>query len=489
MITKPEKLESYANEIRIQTRNVFTSAKFHLFLFFIFWVIFYLYLGRDGSLYEGVKRNHYSVKNGITPDEVVVIINLLLTYFIALGSVVLYRRYIQKFFLRIKCAKCANGVKKYIDLSQADDENVVIKGNAKFLIDSNNKTINSIGNVWFFCDVCNGAVLYETNKSFYQLFKTKYTEKFQLAVDILKKWDINKLPNRKKFNKLIDIKYSENEFITTQKIECVKCGNLTKKNNKALCSHCSENLILKMFLWIPLCLLLTWFCGYFLLATTLFGLFRATISPIYPTVQCNLSKATSRWVEGTTTDKNGMSHTTFSEYKYVEYTFMIRGKEYVSDNVSYSDFSDGRYLGNKTYSQGDRVTVYYNPLYPNDCILQPGLSNSKFLFLWLFLGGLFAIPNYFLIKWLLPIKKSIYKNVLLGKLNNLKKYIADGGNVNATDTTGTTLLMLAIIGNNAKCAKFLLENNANLKIEDEYDKTAEDYVKEKGFKDLQTFIK
>jgi len=65
-------------------------------------------------------------------------------------------------------------------------------------------------------------------------------------------------------------------------------------------------------------------------------------------------------------------------------------------------------------------------------------------------------------------------------INDIKKYLTNGGNINHFNCNGETLLILAVKKSDLETVKFLLDNNALVNLLNHKMKSALDYAKEIG---------
>jgi len=110
------------------------------------------------------------------------------------------------------------------------------------------------------------------------------------------------------------------------------------------------------------------------------GLIRAKDSVNWPTAQGKILSSSVK--SGTTA---GSETKTYAE---VTYEFSINGTTFYGDRVMYGGYiasSRPSYAMNivKRYPKGKKVTVYYMPENPEECLLEPGLKAQS-----LFLPGL-----------------------------------------------------------------------------------------------------
>jgi ankyrin repeat protein len=82
------------------------------------------------------------------------------------------------------------------------------------------------------------------------------------------------------------------------------------------------------------------------------------------------------------------------------------------------------------------------------------------------------------------MKNNSYLLIQLNDIEGIKKFIADGEDINMQDQFGKTALMFASFYNKPEIVKLLVEAGANLDIQDQWGRTALDCAKEGNNKEI-----
>jgi len=82
------------------------------------------------------------------------------------------------------------------------------------------------------------------------------------------------------------------------------------------------------------------------------------------------------------------------------------------------------------------------------------------------------------------MKNNLIELIIHNDIEGVKKFIAEGGDLNFQDKFGKTALMFASFHNKPEIVKLLVEAGAKLDVQDQWGETALDYAKEGNNKEI-----